>query len=146
MPVLILINYTFNWKQFQMIQNIGIIAVWWDGLYLLRICPMPPVADLLIPGFPKWSANLLIAFSIWTNTFYNLYKYILWFGQIHFVIWTKTFCDLDKHILQSGQIHLANLAVANLEKSFVRKQPDGDTSIVLFPRGGHYGHWKEDHI
>ena len=28
--------------------------------------------------------------GIWTNAFYDLYKYILWFGQIHFVIWTNT--------------------------------------------------------
>ena len=35
--------------------------------------------------------------GIWTNAFYDLYKYILWFGQIHlwfgqinFMIWTNT--------------------------------------------------------
>ena len=28
---------------------------------------------------------------------FNLYKYILKFGQIHFVVWTNTFCSLDKY-------------------------------------------------
>ena len=31
----------------------------------------------------------LIHFTIWTNKFGNLDKYILQFGQIHFAIWTK---------------------------------------------------------
>ena len=31
-----------------------------------------------------------IFFQIWTNTFWNLDKYILKFGQIHFTIWTNT--------------------------------------------------------
>ena len=30
-------------------------------------------------------------FTIWTQTFYNLYNYILQFGWIHFTIWTNTF-------------------------------------------------------
>ena len=33
---------------------------------------------------------------------FNLDKYILQFGQIHFAIWTNTFCNLDKHILLSS--------------------------------------------
>ena len=34
-------------------------------------------------------------FAIWTNTFCNLDKCILQFGQINFVIWTNTFCNLE---------------------------------------------------
>ena len=45
---------------------------------------------------------LLCLLLIWTNTFYNLDKYILKYGQIHFAIWTNTFDNLDKYILQFG--------------------------------------------
>ena len=45
--------------------------------------------------------------AIWTNTFWNLNKCILQFGQIHSEIWTNAFCNLDKHILKSEQMHFA---------------------------------------
>ena len=60
-----------------------------------------------------------IHFMIWMNTFFDLDKHILWFGQIHFMIWqiyfwfgqinfmiwTNAFYDLNKSILWLGQIH-----------------------------------------
>ena len=45
-------------------------------------------------------------FAIWRNTFYNLEKYILKFGEIHFAIWGNIFSNLGKYILQLGEIHL----------------------------------------
>ena len=64
--------------------------------------------------------------SVWTNTFCNVHKYILQFGQILFIwwpgkgvqcachmqgkqqglksVWTNTFCNVHKYILQFGQI------------------------------------------
>ena len=54
-----------------------------------------------------------ISFAIWSDTFFNLDKYIgnldkyiFQFGQIHLAIWTNTFFNLDKYIWQFGQIHL----------------------------------------
>ena len=47
----------------------------------------------------KWSVSV-----IWANTFYNLDKYILQFGQIYFTIWTNTFHNLDKNILQFWEL------------------------------------------
>ena len=41
---------------------------------------------------------------------------------------------------------LANLVLANVQKSFVRQHPARDTSIVLFPRQTVSGQRKEDHI
>ena len=34
--------------------------------------------------------------KFWTNTSFNLDKYILRFGQIHLAIWTNKSCNLDK--------------------------------------------------
>ena len=41
-----------------------------------------------------WSVQIS---AIWTNTFCNLDKYILQFGQIHFAIWINTFYNLEKY-------------------------------------------------
>ena len=43
-------------------------------------------------GWSLYKQNVhSLAFSIWTNTFFDLDKYILQFEQMHFAIWTNVF-------------------------------------------------------
>ena len=55
-----------------------------------------PVAS---QGTLFWMSN-----TIWTNKYFDLDKYILEFGQIHFTIWTNNYFNLDKFILEFGQM------------------------------------------
>ena len=62
--------------------------------------------------------------SIQTNTFCNLDKYVLQFGQIHFAIWTNRYFILDKYIMPFGQIHFvvsAVQSVGNLRRSLLAR-------------------------
>ena len=61
----------------------------------------------------KWSQRIFtrICLSLphlllFRNTFFNINKYTLQFGQIYCAIWKNTFCYWDKYILQFGHIHL----------------------------------------
>ena len=101
--------------------------------------PIKVIEDLVWPSQHGWSIyqSLLFFFgqihsTIWTNTFYNLNKYIFQHGQIHstidtntfdqghgmtiptwlihlskssLLLWPNTFYNLKKYILQFEQIH-----------------------------------------
>ena len=78
------------------------IAVCRDGLYLLRICrgAMPTLADLLIPGFPKWSLISSLRLQFGHKHFLQSVQFV----QIHLLIYTNTYCSSYKF----GQIHFTN--------------------------------------
>ena len=71
----------------------------------------PPFAplDTNIPQLSSSSIHthtLVVSYNLQrTNTFFNLDKYILQFGQIQKAFWTNTSCNLDKTILQFGYVH-----------------------------------------
>ena len=49
--------------------------------------------DKFIIQFGKFGQ---IHYTIWTNAFYNMTKYIIQFGHIHHTIWTNTLYNVDK--------------------------------------------------
>ena len=55
--------------------------------------------------YTSWCSTIYYYFTIWTNTCFNLNKYIWLFGQIHVVIWINTLYYLDKYTLQFEKIH-----------------------------------------
>ena len=77
--------------------RVDFLLVWLVWLWLTRVIHS---SKLLAP-----LACHLLSCNTATNTFYNLGKYILQFGQIHFIIWTNIFESLGKYFLQFGQIH-----------------------------------------
>ena len=137
------LDVLFQWFSFQGVSSsfFSNALQWWSGFLLPSSCHIwsAPIMGWIADNILSFEQKNLqfghIHFTIRTNTFDDLDKYIWWFGQIHLTIWTNTLDNLDNSIFQYGdQVFFWALAIFDLVSSWGGLQ----TSVESKLDGEHF--------